>query len=180
MEKYPSMDAVPKADPAIYPKLRGHALEIRLGGIAEGAVHAVLMDWHVNTGTVTVMAAADGTASLYLSSGGGFIGGGQKFPEIREAALRAVQLATTLMPHFHATEALGLPAQGEIFFYRTTSAGVSRAVATEAKLREGTDPLGALGGAMQQIVTEYRKQYPGMGKARAQGLSRPGAKAPIL
>ena len=34
MEEYPSMDAVPKADPAIYPKLRGHALEIRLDGIA--------------------------------------------------------------------------------------------------------------------------------------------------
>jgi hypothetical protein len=71
MEKYPGMDAEPKADPAIYPKLRSHALGIRLGGLAEGAVHAVLMDWHVNTGTVTVMAAADGTASLYLSSGCG-------------------------------------------------------------------------------------------------------------
>jgi hypothetical protein len=29
----------PKADPTIYPNLRGHALEIRLAGLAEGAVH---------------------------------------------------------------------------------------------------------------------------------------------
>ena len=136
------MDAAPRADPAIYPKLRGHALELRPGTLADGAVHVVLMDWHVNNGTVTVLAAADGTASIDLSSGGGFLGGGQKFPEIREAALRAVQLAEKLMPLFHATEATDLPVRGEVFFYVTANAGVRRAVATEAKLRDGTDPLG--------------------------------------
>ena len=35
---------------------------------------AVLMDWGISRGTVTVAAFADGTASVYLSSGGGSIG----------------------------------------------------------------------------------------------------------
>jgi hypothetical protein len=68
----------PKANPAIYPKLREHALlKIRLNNLSGDSVHSVLMDWHVTNGTATVFAAADGTASLYLSSGGGFLGGGQ-------------------------------------------------------------------------------------------------------
>jgi hypothetical protein len=46
-----------------------------------------------------------------------------------------------------------------VTFYITTGAVVSRAVAAEAKLRAGSDPLAALGGAMQKIVTEYRLKF---------------------
>jgi hypothetical protein len=35
----------------------------------------VIMDWGVTEGTATAVAFSDGTASVYLSSGGGFIGG---------------------------------------------------------------------------------------------------------
>ena len=64
-----------KTDPAIYPRLRDKALKIRLPNLPPGSVHAVLMDWNVTNGTATVLAGAEGTASIYLSSGGGFIGG---------------------------------------------------------------------------------------------------------
>src|SRR4029077_10438111 len=37
---------------------------------------AALMDWSLGSGTATVVAISDGTASVYLSSGGGSIGGG--------------------------------------------------------------------------------------------------------
>src|ERR1700761_6513254 len=87
------MDTPGKADPAIYPKLREHMLQLRLPNLPDGAIHAVLMDWPVTNGMMTALAATDGTASLYLSSGGGFLGGGQKYPAIREAALNAVEVA---------------------------------------------------------------------------------------
>ena len=114
------------------------------------------MDSNLTNGTSSVLAGVDGSASIYLSSGGGFIGGGQKYPRIREAALHAIQLATSLESHFQKTETIDLPARGDIFFYLTTSTGVRRAIATEAKLSTGEDPLTALGGAMQKIVTLYR------------------------
>ena len=79
-----------KADPAVYSQMRRQALEMQVRDVARGAVQIVLMDWHVDKGTVTVLAAADGTASLYLSSGGGFSGGSEKFESIRAAALHAV------------------------------------------------------------------------------------------
>jgi hypothetical protein len=148
-----------KADPAIYSQMRRHALETHLPNLPRDAVHVALMDWHVDKGTVTVVAAADGTASLYLSSGGGYIGGSEKVPAIREAALHAVALATSLRFHFQRTEASPLPALGDVTFYISTAEGVSRAVAAEAKLRAGADPLAALGGAMQRILTEYRLNF---------------------
>jgi hypothetical protein len=148
-----------KADPAIYSQMRRTALEAQLPKVARDAVHVVVMDWHVDKGTVTVVAAADGAASLYLSSGGGYIGGSEKAATIREAALHAVALATSLRVHFERTESTPLPSLGDVTFYVTTGAEVRRAVAPEAKLRAGSDPLAALGGAMQRIVTEYRLHF---------------------
>lgn len=148
-----------KADPAIYSQMRRQALEIQLPNLPREAVHVTVMDWHVDKGTVTVVAAADGSASLYLSSGGGYVGGSQRVPAIREAALHAVAVATSLRYYFQQTETSPLPSLGDVTFYITTGAGVSRAVAAESKLRAGADPLAALGGAMQRIVTEYRLNF---------------------
>lgn len=155
------MNPVDRADPSIYPKLRENALKtMRLPDPASYAVQMVLMDWHVSNGTVTVLAAADGTASMYLSSGGGFIGGGQGHPSIREAALSAVQMASRFWPLCRDTEKIDLPAQDEVTFYLRTGAGLRMAAAKLDKLIAGSEPLGPLGGAMQRIVTEYRLKYP--------------------
>lgn len=153
-----------KPDPAVYSQMRRVALETQLPQMARDAVQVVLMDWHVDKGTVTVVAAADGSASLYLSSGGGYTGGSEKVAAIREAALHAIALATSLRFYFERTDSSPLPSLGDVTFYITTSAGVSRAVAAESKLRAGADPLAGLGGALQRIVTEYRLSLARPGK----------------
>jgi len=140
--------------------MRESALQWRPRNPADDHVHSVLMDWNVANGTATVLTSADGSASIYFSSGGGYIGGGQKYPEIREAALYAIQIATNLLSQFRKTETFDLPAEGEVFFYLSTNAGVHLAVVTDAKLRVGTDPLSPLGGIMQKIITEYRLKFP--------------------
>jgi hypothetical protein len=155
-----AMDASHKADPATYAMLRRHALETRLPRIPPRDIQTVLMDFHVDHGTVTVVASADGNASLYLSSGGGFLGGSQHYPAIREAALHAVSLATTMQCHFEPTENSALPPLGDVTFYVTTGVGIHIAVASQARLRAAADPLAGLGGAMQRIVTEYRFHLP--------------------
>jgi len=149
-----------KTDPATYAMLRRHALEMRLPRVARNVIQSVLMDFHVDHGTVTVVAGCDGSASLYLSSGGGFLGGSQHFPSIRDAALHAVALATAMQSHFEDTETTALPPLGDVAFYVTSGAGIRMAIAPQARLRAATDPLAALGGAMQRIVTEYRISFP--------------------
>jgi hypothetical protein len=155
------MNTPQKADPAIYPGLRENALlRIRLKNLQENSLHSVLVDWHAGNGTATVLAAADGTASIYLSSGGGFLGGGQRHPQIREAAILAVHIATGLSPKFEFTEKTALPQEGEVYFYLTTNQGLRLAIGKDSALRAGTDPLLALWVTMQQIVTFYRLTSP--------------------
>jgi hypothetical protein len=145
-----------RADPDMYAKLRGNALKLRSSKLPESAVHVVLMDWHVTRGTVTVLAAVDGTASLYLSSGGGFLGGGQRHEQLNRQAKQAVALAQVILPQFQSASTYPLPAPGWVSFYAATSSGVYTAQALEDDLKSGTSPLNALGGIMQAIVSSYR------------------------
>lgn len=152
--------AKPQADPAIYLKLREQALGIRLPGLAPDALHAVVMDWPVSNGMTTVLAAADGTASIYLSSGGGFIGGSESVPTLKSAALHAIRLATREHGDARPTLETSLPASpNAVFFYFVYESGLLLTRANEATLRDGTNRLKGLGIAMQQIITEYRLKY---------------------
>jgi hypothetical protein len=154
------MSTTPKADPAIYRKLRDQMLQSVQPGFEPDAVQAVFMDWNIGNGTATVLAAADGSASVYLSSGGGYIGGGQKYPAIRNAALHAVQIAASLLSQFKSTETIDLPPADDVFFYLKTSRELQLAIAKEADLSDGTDPLASLGAMMQEIITQYRLNFP--------------------
>ncbi len=115
----------------------------------------VLMDWTLANGTATVVALSDGSASVYLSGGGGYIGGHGQAP-IRLAAERAVDIAQESKSHLKATDSYPLPERGQVFFYALTDSGVLAAKASEESLREDQHPLSKLGNAMQDVITQYR------------------------
>jgi hypothetical protein len=117
---------------------------------------AVVMDWGVAEGSATVVAIADGTASIYLSSGGGSIGGGQSHESIRQAAMRAVSVAAEVQPEMRPVTSYPLPSAGEVVFYVLTDAGVFSASASEKELGGHRHRLSKLGDAMQEIITQYR------------------------
>ena len=154
-----SGDPTAKADPAIYSKLRLFALNKELPAAPDGTILAVLMDGHVPNGTYTALAFWDGDASLYLSSGGGFIGGARQFPEIREAALMTIAVAVTSLAHFSATEVFDLPAPGDVRFFIRMKDGVKSATVAASHLQNGIHPLAVLSAAMQRIVTTYRLRF---------------------
>jgi hypothetical protein len=116
----------------------------------------VVMDWGVPNGTATVAAMSDGSASIYLSGGGGFLGGGQKHESIRAAAKSAIDAAAELLPQMMLTADYSVPVLGEVTFYILTDAGVFTASDKEEELRKPGHALVALGNAMQNIITQYR------------------------
>jgi hypothetical protein len=118
--------------------------------------YGVLMDWGIPTGSATVVALADGTASVYLSSGGGFLGGGQSHETVRAAAKRTVEIAEQVQPLTQMTISYALPQSGQVTFYLLTDVGVFTATAPERDLRSHQNPLYKLGDAAQTIITEYR------------------------
>jgi hypothetical protein len=155
-----------KADPRVYQRLRDQILHVRREKIGLPApAHdtdpwAVVMDWGVAEGSATVVAIADGTASMYLSSGGGSIGGGQSHDSIRQAAMRGVSVAADFLPEMRRVTSYPLPGAGEVVFYVLTDAGVFSASASEKELGGHRHRLSKLGDAMQEIITQYRVVQP--------------------
>ncbi len=151
-----------KANPDTYYSLRDQILHVRREQIGLPAPQrdtdawAVLMDWGVTQGTATVVAISDGTASIYLSSGGGSIGGGQSHESIRQAAIRAVSVAAEFQPEMRRVTSYPLPGQGEVVFYVLTDAGVFSAAAPETELSTHRHRLSKLGDSLQEILTQYR------------------------
>ena len=76
----------------------------------------VLMETGYDRGTATVVAFGDGSASLYLSTGGGFIGGASR-PALRTAAQTLVTEAARFHPQATRTTTFPLPQPGETRFY---------------------------------------------------------------
>jgi hypothetical protein len=115
------------------------------------------MDWGVDNGTATVVAVADGTVSIYLSSGGGSIGGGQGHKAIREAGQKFLNLAKESLSKMQKTTECPLPGKGQVYFYARTEAGVFTARTSQEELNSQHHPLRGLGDAAQEIITKYRQ-----------------------
>ena len=151
-----------KADPAVFKGLRKQALETARPAFglpqpsAPTQPWAILMETGMGDYCVTVLAVTDGTASIYLSNGGGFIGGGERFEAIRTAAKAMVEAGNQLRSHLIATTNYPLPAPGETVFYARTDAGVLTAKANEEELGAGNHGLSPLFFAGQNVITQYR------------------------
>ena len=115
----------------------------------------VLMDIGYGDASVTVVAFADGNASVYLSNGGGFIGGfGHE--SVRSAAIAVVREAGRHLKALKPATTHAIPGDGDTAFHVLTDAGVLTAVAPEQDLGEERHPLSPLFHAGQRVITEYR------------------------
>jgi hypothetical protein len=118
------------------------------------------MDWGVSNGSATVVALSDGSASIYISSGGGYIGG-QSNEAIRKAAERTVNIAGEFQPQMRSTTTYPLPQRGEVIFYVLTDSGIFTASASEQELKSNRHPMSKLANAAQGVVTQYRLMQDG-------------------
>jgi hypothetical protein len=108
---------------------------------------------------------ADGTTSLYLSSGTAIIGGGEH-EHVRNASAAFVATTNQLHGHMKLAQAMPLPATGHVTFYARTDCGVFMADVAQAELRSG-HPLTPLFSAGNAVITELRKLSPTKGKSTA-------------
>lgn len=86
-------------------------------------VFGVVMDWEMGGTVATTVAYLTGDASLYLSSGGGVIGGGQH-QNVNNAAKQFVQLSQVYLEKATKTETTPLPETDIVKFYFLTNKGV--------------------------------------------------------
>lgn len=161
-----SASARQAASPNAYRGLRSMVLEgsranFGLGpGGSPTQPFAVVADWGSPQGSTTIVAIADGSASVYLSNGAGFIGGGQAHESIRDAAIKTVELAATVQSLMRRTTQFPLADPQQVTLYAVTDAGVFTASASEGDLADKRSPFSQLAAAAQNIITEYRRLPP--------------------
>jgi len=89
-------------------------------------VFGVVMDWDTGEGTVTVAAYQNGDASMYVSSGGGIIGGAQ-YRKVRKAVRSFVDLGQDYIGKAEKTTTTLLPDRHSVGFYLLTNKGTFHA-----------------------------------------------------
>jgi hypothetical protein len=143
------------ADPAaIFTELRDLVL---LEPLPEPGTWVALMEMGTAGGVASVVAASDGTTSLYTSTGGGLIGAGDhdSVAEANRAFLATIEELRAVIP---ATDAYPLPGEGEIrFSVRWPDGTQGSAVAEDEILASGGHPLSAAFAAGQDVITAMRE-----------------------
>ena len=119
-------------------------------------VWGMVMETGFENGSFTLVTLADGTTSLYFSTGGGTIGAGEH-ENVRKAVGHYLTGAQYFYKNASKVEETPRPVEGEVIFYFLTFEGKSAYSAPEEKLGNGKDELSNLFYAAHGVVSEIRE-----------------------
>ncbi len=85
-------------------------------------VYGVIMDWDLSDGTATLATFQTGDASMYLSSGGGVMGGGYH-ENVKKEAFKFIEKAQAKVSKTVQTQSTPLPEKNSVKFYFLTNKG---------------------------------------------------------
>jgi acyl carrier protein len=142
----------------IYTSMRGMVLNLDAGQIGElkdKPVWAVLMETGYPEAAATLVAVADGAASLYFSNGGGIIGAGEH-DNVRPVSLGFVKMAEGYLAGMKKVEGFPMVTPGNTTFYVVTPQGVFTYTAKEEDLGEKRDRLSKLFYQGHELITRMR------------------------
>lgn len=118
-------------------------------------VFGILMDWDLGDGIATVTAYETGDASMYLSSGGGVIGGGQH-DNVRQAVFPYVQLGQEFLSKSKKTDSTPLPDKDCVRFYLLTNKGTYYAQEKMKNIENESSDWSRLFEEANKVLTELR------------------------
>jgi hypothetical protein len=154
--------AQPAAAPAdVYNGLRGQILSLDPASVGMSPtpelpqVWGAMLETGYDSGVATLVALADGTTSLYTSTGGGVIGGGAHAGVVaaNRAFLRMIDGALDL---FDVESEPAPPAPRDVVIRALTFHRTLAVRAAEADLGNGRLPASAVFHAAHAVITELR------------------------
>lgn len=156
-----------KSQPQGYKIEKGYqVLRDRLFGLTQGDIGiqgddksgawGVVMETGYPRAVVTLVALADGSASLYFSSGGGIIGAGENDGP-RDVAQLLTKQAAPFATNCERVTQFPLPADGVTKFYILTFDGVMSAETLEDDLGNNRHVLSPLFHGAHALISEIRK-----------------------
>jgi hypothetical protein len=120
-----------------------------------GIVWGVMMETGYEVGSASLAVFADGTTSLYFSTGGGLLGSPEYLP-VAEAAKEMVVQAEHSLGQLSPSEEIALPSAGMVRFTLLTFSGTLTAEDSEHSLTSGNQPLSGLYSAGRETLTQLR------------------------
>jgi hypothetical protein len=121
-----------------------------------GGVWGVVLELGLETATVTVIALADGTTSLYTTGGFGIIGGGAH-PAVVVANRKLREAVAAQLAAFRPDAATEPPGPDDLRVRAMTSGGRLVVDAAQEDLLDGTHPLSDLFFAGHHVITRLRE-----------------------
>ncbi|MEZ4794240.1 MAG: hypothetical protein R2773_01980 [Flavobacteriaceae bacterium] len=122
-------------------------------------VYGIVTDLAIDGGTATVVTYLTGDTSLYLSSGGVFIGAGQheSVKKVTQAFVDSGHLIS-----FKGTpySNLDLPAEGYAHFYFLSNKGNTRITENIAAMENGQSEYAQLFTDLNEVITQIRLKSP--------------------
>jgi hypothetical protein len=119
-------------------------------------IWGVVMDWGMEKAVATIVSLADGTTSLYLSTGGGSLGAGAH-PAAATASTNAIRVAESVIEDFPTASDAPIPVQGRTALTLLTFSGLRRLEADNGAFSDGSSKGSAVANAMQQVIYEIRR-----------------------
>lgn len=146
-----------------YRQMRQEALTVRASELdwerRRPPVWGAIMDVGLPSGAVaTLVVFADGTTSLYASTGGGIVGAGPQ-RDVRHASdefLEVAGAANAALANHEPADQFPLPTAGRVRFYLRTDRALRSAEASEDELKAGGHALSALYAAGQEVLAKVR------------------------
>ena len=120
------------------------------------SVWGMVMETGFENGSFSLVTLADGTTSLYFSTGGGTIGAGEH-ESVRKAVGNYLSGAQYFYKNASKVEEYPRPFQGEVIFYFFTFEGKFAYSAPEEKLGNEKDELSSLFYAAHEVISAIRE-----------------------
>jgi hypothetical protein len=123
-------------------------------------IYGVVMDWDLGEGTATLVAFVSGDASLYLSSGGGVIGGGGH-ENVKQSVSAFIGKAEKYLDKTTRTETTPLPELDGVKFYFLTNKGKFVGQERIQNFENNSSDWLDLFEEGNKVITEIRNSTPG-------------------
>jgi hypothetical protein len=121
----------------------------------ENQIYAVIMETGYKDVALSLRCFADGTISIYYTSGGGMIGIGEHV-DARKAGLSLVEESKKNFKKFELVKEFPLPKDGQTIFYLLTSDGVYSFIEKENTLGNNQSELSPFFYKAQDVITQAR------------------------
>ena len=144
-----------------YQGLRNMALEVTPEQLKitlptdQTKIYGVVMDWDLGDGIATFISFSTGDASMYLSSGGGLIGGGQH-ENVSKAAKTFIDKAETYLDKAVKIDSTPLPDKNCVRFYFMTNKGKFTAQESLKNFDNNSSPWLSLFEEGNKVISELR------------------------